>query len=115
MASSQTTNLIRKVYARFRGNLALIHDWMTLRRPLMYEDGLGTVLSGVEAALSTVDLEDGTSGDEIATHEGLKNASEKNGKLYTRLLLATPDCPDMYASIASLVVKAHAPIQQRCQ
>ena len=35
---------------------------------------------------------------------------EKNGKLCTRMLLATSDCEEGYSSVASLVVQAYAPI-----
>ena len=35
---------------------------------------------------------------------------DKNGKLYTRLYLATSDCPDGFSSNASQVVKSFAPI-----
>ena len=36
---------------------------------------------------------------------------EKNGKLYTRILLATADCAEGYSSVASQVVQAFAPIE----
>lgn len=34
----------------------------------------------------------------------------KNGKHYTRLLLATSDCPEACSSVASLVVQAYVPL-----
>lgn len=42
----------------------------------------------------------------------MRSFNEKNGNLYTRLLLGTSDCPDGFASVASLVVQeAYAPIE----
>ena len=35
---------------------------------------------------------------------------KNNGKLYTRLLLATCDCPEGYYTVASRVVQSFAPI-----
>lgn len=69
-------------------------------------------MSGVET--TPVDLAGGPSADELAVNEVMKNVlNEKNGiMLYTRMLLATSDCPDGYSSAASLlVVQVHAPIE----
>ena len=61
----------------------------------MYEAGLGKVMSGTETASAA--LADGTPAD-VAAQEAVALAfQEKNGKLYTRLLLATSDCSERYS------------------
>ena len=58
---------------------------------MMYEAGLGKVMSGTETAPAA--LTDGTPGNIAAQETAALAFKEKNGKLYTRLLLATSDCP----------------------
>ena len=79
----------------------------------MYEAGLGKVMPGTETAFAA--LADDTTGD-VAAQEAAALAAalafkEKNGKLYTRLLLATSDCPEGYSSAASQAVQCFAPIR----
>ena len=40
----------RKGHSAFDGEPNQYNDWATLRRSLMYDDGLGEVISGVETA-----------------------------------------------------------------
>ena len=74
----------------------------------MYEAGLGKVMSGTEAAPAA--LADGTPVNVAAQEAAAFAFKEHNGKLYTRLLLATSDCPEGYSSAASQVVQSVAQI-----
>ena len=55
-------------------------------------------------------LADGTPGNAADQEAAALAFKEKNGKLYTRLLFATSDCPEGYYSAASRVVQSFAPI-----
>jgi len=93
----------------FSGDPAQFEGWVTLTRSLMSEAGLSRVMSGAETAPEP--LAAGATETQIAEHE--KTAlkfKEKNGKVYTRLLLATSDGPDGYSSPASQVVQQHGPV-----
>ena len=85
-------------------------SWLgaTLLISLMYEAGLGKVMSGTEAAPAA--LADGTPVNVAAQEAAAFAFKEHNGKLYTRLLLATSDCPEGYSSAASQVVQSVAQI-----
>ena len=74
----------------------------------MYEAGLGKVMSGTKTAPAA--LADGTPGDVAAQEAAALAFKEKNGKLYTQLLLATSDCPEGYSSAVSQIVQSFAPI-----
>ena len=95
----------RKGYS-LNGEPKQYHGWMTLQRSLMYEDGLGKVMSGVETAPAALE-EDAT---QLQRTQYAKETRrfEKNGKLFTRVLLATADSRDGYASVAAQVVQAGA-------
>ena len=82
---------------------------MTLQRSLMYEDGLGKVMSGVETAPAALE-DDATQLQRTQYAWKTRRSEEKNGKLFTRLLLATADSRDGYASVAAQVVQAYAPV-----
>ncbi|CAB1099484.1 unnamed protein product [Ectocarpus sp. CCAP 1310/34] len=74
----------------------------------MYEADLGRVMSGAEKAPTVAEDADAAT---TATYERkLQKFQEKNGKLYTRLLLATSDCPEGYSSPASQVVQSFGPV-----
>ena len=74
----------------------------------MYKAGLGNVMAGTETAPAA--LTDGTPGNIAAQETAALAFKEKNGKLYTRLLLATSDCPQRYSSATSQVVQSFVPI-----
>ena len=74
----------------------------------MHEAGLDKVMSGTEKA-----PEAPADSTETAAADFEKNKlafKEKDGKLYTRLYLATSDCPDGFSSAASQLVQSFAPI-----
>ena len=75
----------------------------------MYEDGLGKVMSGLETAPAAPE-EDATQVQKAQYAKESRRSDEKNGKLLTRMLLATVDCREGYASVAAQVVQAHAPV-----
>ena len=81
---------------------------MTLQRYLMYEDGLGKVVPGMKTAPAALE-EDAT---QLQRTQYAKETRrfEKNGKLFTRVLLATADSRDGYGSVAAQVVQAYAPV-----
>ena len=47
---STMSSLFRKGYSPLNGDPNPHHGWMTLQRSLMYEDGLGKVMLGLETA-----------------------------------------------------------------
>ena len=98
--ASQTTNHLQRRHAPFGGNPAHFHGSVSLFRSLMYEAGL-KVMSGTETA--PADLADGTPGNVAAQEAAALAFKEKNGKLYSRLLLATSGRPEGYSSAASQV------------
>ena len=109
MASFRTTNHLQRGYAPFDENSVHSHGWQSLFRSLMHEAGLGKVMSGVETAPAA--LTAGVSEEDITAHAVSVNTfKEKNGKLYTRILLATSDCAEGYSRVASQVVQTIAPI-----
>ena len=99
----------RKGYSRFNGEPNQYHGWMTLQRSLMYEDGLGKVMSGVETAPAAL-KEDATQLQRTQYAKDTRRFEEKNGKLFTTMLLATADSRDGYARVAAQVVQAYAPV-----
>ena len=75
----------------------------------MHEAGMGEVMFGVETAPAA--LTAGASEEDITPHAvSVKTFKEKNGKLYTRILLATSDCAEGCSSVAPQVVQTFAPI-----
>jgi len=72
------------------------------------EADLGRVMSGAEKAPTVA--EDADAAATATYQKNLQKFSEKNGKLYTRLLLATSDCPEGYSSPASQVVQSFGPV-----
>ena len=44
----------RKGYSPFNSEPIQYHGWITLQRSLMYKDGLGKVMSGVETAAAAL-------------------------------------------------------------
>ena len=110
MASFHTTNHHQRGYAPFDRNPAHFRGWQSLFRSLMHEAGLGNVMSGVETAPAA--LTAGASEEDITAHVVSVNTfKEKNGKLYTRIRLATSNCAEGYSSVASQVVQTFAPIE----
>ena len=75
----------------------------------MYEDGLGKVMSGIETAPAALE-EAATQLQKTQHAKECRRFDEKNGKLFARMLLATADCRDGYASVAAQVVQAYAPV-----
>ena len=92
----------------FGGILVHFHGLVLLFRSLMYEAGLGKVMSGTETIPAA--LADSTPGNVAAQEAAALALTDKNGKPYTRLLLVTSDCPEGYSSAASQVVQSFAPI-----
>ena len=83
---------------------------MTLQRYLMYEDGLGKVVSGVKTAPAALE-EDATQLQSTQYAKEARRFEKNNGNLFTRTLLATTDSRDGYASVAAQVVQAYAPVE----
>ena len=107
-STSSSTNYLQRGYVPFSGNPAEVHDWASLLRSMMYKDGLGKVISRTEKA---PEAPANSAETVVAAFEKDKLAfKEKNGKLYTRLHLATSDCPDGFSITASQVVQSFAPI-----
>ena len=100
--STSSANFFKQGYVPFSGNPNEYHRWSSLFRSIMYETGLGEVMSGTETAPEAP--VDGTA-DAVAAYETKKRAfKQKNGRLFTRLDLATSDCDEGFRSAASLVV-----------
>ena len=99
----------RKGYSPFNGDPNQYHGWMTLQRSLMYGDGLGKVMSGVETAPAAPE-EDATQVQKAQYAKESRRYDEKNGKFFTTMFLATADCREGYASVAAQVVQAYAPV-----
>ena len=66
-------------------------------------------MSGVETAPAALD-EAATQHQKKQHANECRRLDEKNGKLFTRMLLAIADCRDGYASVAAQVVQAYAPV-----
>ena len=95
----------------FRGDPAEFHSWATLMRSIMYEQGLGKVMTGIEAA---PEVRTETSENERAAEQAALAAFEaKNGRLFTRLQLATFDCAQGFMSAAAQVVQSFGPIHPK--
>ena len=75
----------------------------------MYEHGLGKIMSGLKTA-PAAPKEDATQVQKAQYSKESRRYDEKNGKLFTRMLLATADCREGYASVAAQVVQAYAPV-----
>ena len=99
----------RKRYSPFDGGPNQYHGWMTLKRSFMYEDGLGKVMSGLQTAPAAPE-EDAPQVQKEQYAKESRRFDEKNGKLLTRMLLATADCHVGYASVAAQIVQAYAPV-----
>ena len=50
-SASSSTNYLQRGYVPFSGNPAEFHGWASLFRSIVYEAGLGKVISGTERAL----------------------------------------------------------------
>lgn len=106
---AQSSNHLQRGYVPFSGDPAEFSGWVMLTRSLMSEAGLSRIMSGVETAPGP--LTAGATDEAAAGHrKAVLKFTEKNGKLYTRLLLATSDGPDEYTSPASQVVQQHEPV-----
>ena len=110
-SESTTSSPFRKGYSPFNGEPNQYHGWMTLQRSLMYEDGLGKVMSGVETAPTALE-EDAPQLQRTQYTKETRRFEEKTGNLFRRMLLATADSRDMYASVAAQVVQAYAPVRR---
>ena len=75
----------------------------------MYEDRLGKIMSGMETAPAALN-EDATQLKRTQYGKETRRFEEKNGKLLTRMLLATADFRDGYGSVATQVVQAYASV-----
>ena len=111
MASSSSNNYLKQGYVPFRGDPAEFHSWATLMRSIMYEQGLGKVMTGIETA---PEVRTETSENERAAEQAALAAfEEKNGRLFTRLQLATSDCAQGFMSAAAQVVQSFGPIHPK--
>ena len=99
----------RKGYSPFNGDPKQYHGWMALQRSLMYEDDLGKVMPGLETAPAAPG-EDATQVQKARYAKESRRYDEKNGELFTGMLLATADCREGYASVAAQAVQAYAPV-----
>ena len=108
-SDTPASNPLQRGYVPFSGDAAEFHGWVTLMSSIMYESDLGNVMHGDETAPAALE-EDATSAATTAYRKALHKFKEKNGKVFTRLLLATSDCPEGYSSPASQVVQSHGPI-----
>ena len=111
-SDTPASNPLQRGYVPFGGDAAQFHGWFTLMSSVMYESDLGNVMHGDETAPAALE-EDATSAATTAYRKALHKFKEKNGKVFTRLLLATSDCPEGYSSPASQVVQSHGPIGAR--
>ena len=50
MAASLSNNYLKQGYVPFRGDPAEFHSWATLMSSIMYEQGLGKVMTGIDKA-----------------------------------------------------------------
>ena len=66
-------------------------------------------MSGVETAPAALE-EDATQRQRTQYAKETRRFEEKNGKLFTRILLAMADSRDRNASVATQVVQAYAPV-----
>ena len=89
-SESTMSSPFRKGYSPFNGEPNQYHGWMTLQRSLMYEDGLGKVMSGVETAPAALE-EDATQLQTTQYAKQTRRVEENNGKLFPRMLLATAE------------------------
>ena len=80
----------RKGYSPFNGEPNQYHGWMTLQRSLMYDDGIGKLMSGVETAPAALE-EDATQLQTTQYAKQTRRVEENNGKLFPRMLLATAE------------------------
>ena len=108
-SESTMSSHFRKGCSPFNGEPNQYHGWMTLQRSFMYEDRLGKVMSGVETAPAALE-EDATQRQRTQYAKETRRFEEKNGKLFTRILLAMADSRDRNASVATQVVQAYAPV-----
>ena len=82
-----SNNYLKQGYVPFRGDPAEFHSWATLMRSIRYEQSLGKVMTGIEKA---PEVRTETSENERAAEQAALAAfEEKNGRLFTRLQLAT--------------------------
>ena len=107
-SASSSTNYLQRGYVPWSENPAEFHGWASLFRSIMYETGLGKVMSGTEKVHEAP--ADSTDTAAAAFEKYKLVIKERNGKLYTRLYLATSDYPDGFSSTASQVVQSFAPI-----
>ena len=100
---------LKKGYAAFSGNAREYHGWYTHQLTLMFEEGLGTIMTGETTAPAAPEAN--TSEAQMRSYNrALSDFHQKNGKLFTRLLLATSDNAEGHASVPAQIVLAHAPI-----
>lgn len=75
----------------------------------MYEQGLGDIRTREGTAPETVN-DDANTIAKTDIRRGKKEYDEKNGKLFTRILLATIGTRDEYAGVAAQIVLVFAPV-----
>ena len=111
MASSSSNNYLKQGYVPFRGDPVEFHSWATHMRSIMYEQGLGKLMTGIEKA---PEVRTETSVNERAAEQAALPAfEEKNGRLFTRLQLAIYDCAQGFMSSAAQVVQSFEPIHPK--
>lgn len=104
-----STSALRRGYAPFNGTTDQFSGWITMQRMLMYEQGLGGVMSGAETAPEDPG-EEATATQKAAFRRNRQQYDQKNGKLFTRLYLAVADNAESYNGAAAQLVRAHGPI-----
>ena len=77
-SESTMSSPFRKGYSQCKGEPNQYHGWITLQRSLMYKDGLGKVMSGVETAPAA--MEEAATQLQKAQHaKEYRRFDEKNG------------------------------------
>ena len=80
-------------------------------RSIMYEQGLGKVMTGIETAPE--ERTETSENERAAEQAALAAFEEKNDRLFTRLQLATSDCAQGFMSAAAQVVQSLGPIHPK--
>ncbi len=101
---ASTSNYLKQGYVPFSGKPEDYNAWSDLFFSIMDEQGLGDVMSGIETAPEAP--ASSTDPDAAAFATKKRDFQRKNGRLYTRLNLATSECEQGFSSAASQVVRS---------
>ena len=76
---------LKKEYAAFSGIAREYHGWYTFQLSLMFEEGLGTIMTG-EATAPAAPEADASEAQMRSYNRALSDFHQKNDKLFTRFL-----------------------------